>query len=78
MDQIVPFLEKLSGASLGGICVLIIYGSYKGIWVWGSVYRKVETERDMWRGVALKNANLAVDSTSLARSAIALHPGSPS
>ncbi len=58
--------EWLSGTGFPAVLALILYTSYKGIWVWGSVYRKLEAEKNEWKTFALSGTQLASRAVSLA------------
>ena len=47
--------------------ILILIGSYYGIWVWGHQLRKSETECAEWKRMALQSVNLAETSVHMAQ-----------
>jgi hypothetical protein len=67
MGGIVDLVQKLSGASLGTMLILILIGSYKGVWVWGAQLRKTEEESAQWKAMALQAAGLAETSVNIAK-----------
>lgn len=70
MEEVVALLNKLASASFGVLVALILYGSWKGIWVWGrhlaeadarykADLRRVQEEVDWWRSLAVKATGIA-------------------
>lgn len=57
--EFVSLWEKISGAGLATLLGLILFGSWKQIWVWGFQLKAVERDRDFWRASALKGTGLA-------------------
>lgn len=62
----ISLLQYVKDAGLVGMLFLILYGSYKEIWVWGRLYREMKADRDQWKHQALKNTNLAERAVDLA------------
>lgn len=70
MGELLALAQQLGGVGFPTLMVAILYGSYKGWWVWGSAYTKMETEllarltkqeqsTDMWQSAALSGVGLA-------------------
>ncbi len=57
--------EWLSSAGFPALLALILYTSYKGVWVWGSAYRAMEREKNEWKSFALGSTQLAKQAVSL-------------
>ena len=71
MDEVFTLLEKISSVGFPGLLMLILYGSYKGIWVWGepcrAAIKKAEDATAMWQNMALQATGLAEKSTEFAK-----------
>jgi len=64
--------DILAAISQGGLPVfllLIMYGGYKGYWVFGSFYQAMREDRDMWRDIAREAAPIIKSATDLAQAA---------
>jgi hypothetical protein len=48
-----------SKLSLVTLLVLILIGGHLGFWVYGSTYKDMTKDRDEWKTLALKGANVA-------------------
>lgn len=70
MDAIVSLASKLGGAGFGALLLLILWGSWKNIWVWGRdvdrvteryerLLAKSQEEAEWWRSIALKATGIA-------------------
>lgn len=70
-NEILDFAQKLSTVGLSTLLVLILYGGYKGIWVWGHQYQKCDADREQWKSMALHAAGLAETTASIAKTRIA-------
>lgn len=68
--EFLELIQKISGVSFGVLLALILYGSYKGIWVWGRQLQKSETEAAEWKAMALRAAGLAETSVSIAKTSV--------
>jgi hypothetical protein len=66
---IVDLVQKLSGASLATMLILILIGSYKEVWCWGSQLKKAEEESAQWKAMALQAAGIAETSVNIAKRA---------
>lgn len=66
--EVDPFklYEWVSGAGFPALLAFLIYTSYKGVWVWGSVHREVVKEKDEWKNFALNATNLGTKAVTLA------------
>lgn len=64
------FLNKIGGASFATLLVIILWGSWRGIWVWGKDktasetallerVKRTENDRDWWRDIALRTTGIA-------------------
>ena len=51
--------EWASGAGFPALLALILFTSYKGVWVWGHVFRAERKEKEEWKTFALNGMNLA-------------------
>jgi len=65
VNEFIEILTRLSAAGFGTLMAAILYGGYKGVWVWGKDYRKLEEERDRWMHIALRNTLIAEKSTQV-------------
>lgn len=63
MNEFTEFVNRIGTAGFGTLMALILYGSFKGIWVWGKDYRKLEAECDRWMEIALRNTAIAATAT---------------
>lgn len=70
MVEFIEFAQQLSGLGFGTLLVLILYGSYKGMWVWGTQLQKIEADRDQWKEMALELAGVAEKSVSIAKTRV--------
>ena len=68
MEEFTAIAQKLSSVTLSTLLIGILYGSYKGIWVWGSQLRRCEEELAQWKGIAMQSIGLAEKSTNIASS----------
>lgn len=59
MNEAFDIVQKLSGAGLATLLFLIIFGSYKGVWVWGYQLREVKAESEQWKAMAFQAGGLA-------------------
>lgn len=59
MSELSPLIELISKGGLAIVSILIFYGGYKRMWVWGYQLADMERDRDQWRDLALKGTNLA-------------------
>ncbi len=53
----------------GGVVLLLVaalYGGFRGWWYYGAQYRALEKDRDEWKSLALRGANLAETATTIA------------
>jgi hypothetical protein len=57
--DLVALAEKLSGAGLPVLAVLILLGGWKRFWVWGYQLEEMRQERDEWRRMALRGTEFA-------------------
>lgn len=64
------FINKIGGASFATLLIVILWGSWRGIWVWGKDktaaetalqdrIKRTEEDRDWWRGIAVKATGIA-------------------
>lgn len=77
MEEIYTLATKLSGASLGLILLLIIYGGYKRYWVWGYQLEEMRSDRDEWKNMALRGTNLTERAANLTERAVSLATKQP-
>ncbi len=70
MTEVIALARDLSGVGFGTLLVLILFGSYKGYWVWGRqlIEQKADDERRLaialsekakWESIAMKALGLA-------------------
>jgi hypothetical protein len=75
MQEITTLYESLSHIGFPGLLLAILYGSYRGWWVWGKDNREaltnLRTERDEWKTIALRG-------TLAAEVLATMHTGKPS
>lgn len=78
MDDIISFAQKLSGIGWGAMLFVILYGSYKGIWVWGQdVQKRVddyekrlcrsEESSTRWQDIAMRATGLGENAIAIAK-----------
>lgn len=70
MVEAVDIAQKLSGAGLATLLVLIILGSYKGIWVWGYQLQKAEADGQEWKRLAMQGIGMADKAVHIAKSQV--------
>lgn len=63
MDGLIAKLVSDQGLFIGAIALAVI-AYILGWWVSGREHRSVTRDRDFWRNIALKNANIAESVTS--------------
>lgn len=71
--DLLQLAQKLSGASLATLLILILIGGWKKVWVFGYQLNEMEAqvermrlERDGWKELALKATGLAENSVTIA------------
>lgn len=57
MNEVVALAEKLGAVGFPSLLILILYGSYKRIWVWGSQLKEKEVECEQWKTAFLRGAS---------------------
>lgn len=67
MSEAFDLAQKFSSVGFPTLLVLILFGSYKGIWVWGFQLRKAETESAEWKAMALQGMRIAETSVHIAK-----------
>ncbi len=81
MDEFIALVNKLGGASFATLLLLILYGSWKNIWVWSRDVAKVTEryeallhheieEKEFWRNIALRVTGIAEASAVLVKKTI--------
>lgn len=70
MVEILEFAQKLGGVGLGTLLILILYGSYKGVWVWGSQLRKAEADAMEWKTIAFQASGLAETTANIVKARV--------
>jgi hypothetical protein len=70
MTEVLDFAQKLSGLGFGTFLVLILYGSYKGVWVWGRQLHEAKQDVAEWKAMALHAAGLAETTVNIAKTRI--------
>lgn len=73
MTEFTELVNRFGAMGLGTMLAAILYGSFKGIWVWGREYRKLEEDRDRWMHIALRNVGIAEKSTQI-RASLPVEP----
>jgi hypothetical protein len=64
MAELAPLLDILNRGGLVFVAVLILYGGAKRYWVWGYQLREAQSERDEWKAMALRSADISARATS--------------
>lgn len=59
-------LDVITKVGFSGLLVIILYGNYKGIWVWGSELDRERKEKETWKDIALRNSGVAQKSLTIA------------
>lgn len=78
MDEILTIANKLGGAGFATLLLIILYGSWKNIWVWSrdvdklttnyeKLLAKSEEQSQWWRDVAVKATGIAELQGTVAR-----------
>lgn len=67
MSEALALAQKLGSIGFPTLLVLILYGSYKGIWVWGYQLRKAETDGAEWKRMALEGGAALTTAVHLAK-----------
>lgn len=67
MEEFLALAQKLSGIGFGTLLLLILIGSYKGVWCWGYQLQKAEAAAERWQAMALQAAGLAETSVNIAK-----------
>lgn len=62
---VTTILQWLKDYGLLGAAVFILYASFKGYWVWGRDYKKLEYDRDEWKALSLKLGGIAEQATTV-------------
>lgn len=57
--DILTLIDKLSGAGLATLLIVILYGGFKRLWVWGYQLEEMRIDRDRWQQLALKGTALS-------------------
>lgn len=57
MTDVMALAEKLGAVGLPSLLILILYGSYKGVWVWGRQLKDKEVECEQWKTAFLRGAS---------------------
>lgn len=66
MKEAIDLAQKLSGLGFGTFLFIVLYGSYKGIWVWGRQLARAEADLQEWKTMALQAAGLAEKTVTIA------------
>jgi hypothetical protein len=82
-ETLMTLAETTKNLTIAAVLVIIIWGGYKGVWVWGWSHKErvrellnrvaeLETDRDEWKNLAISNMGLLTksveQSTALVRS----------
>lgn len=59
------FLDLAAKVGFSSLLTLILYGSYKRIWVWGSELDACNKEKEAWKELALRNSGIARKSLNM-------------
>jgi hypothetical protein len=70
MEEALTLVNKLGGVSFATLLMVILWGSWKGIWRWGKDFDALEIrlrteravildDRDWWRNIAVRATGLA-------------------
>ncbi len=78
MTEAIELAQKLSSVGFPTLLVIMLFGSYFGVWVWGRFHRetvaqyearlaKAEASAERWQDMALRGAGLAENLGTIAR-----------
>lgn len=78
MDDILTLANKLGGVSFATLLLVILYGSWRHVWVWGRDVAALEAkheaekrvltdDRDWWRNLAVRATGIAETQGQLLR-----------
>lgn len=78
MDELLTLANKLGGVSFATLLLLILYGSWKHVWMWGrdvdalerrhqADMKSITDDRDWWRNVATRATGIAETQGQLLR-----------
>jgi len=57
MNEALEFVGKLGSVGFPTLLMLILYGSYKGVWVWGRQLEEKRIECEQWKVAFLRTAS---------------------
>jgi hypothetical protein len=66
VDIIAAILRLIRDGGAVVTLIGILYGGYRGWWVWGYQYKEVKQDRDEWKSFALASGNLARRAVTIA------------
>lgn len=78
MEEIITLANRIGGVSFATLLIVILYGSWKHVWVWGrdvedmkarhqSEKQAIIDDRDWWRDVATRATGIAETQGQLLR-----------
>lgn len=70
MEEFITIANKLGGVSFATLLLIILAGSWKGVWVWGRDFaaaearykadlQRVQSESNWWRDLAVRATGIA-------------------
>lgn len=78
MAEILTIAQQLSGVSLATLLLVILFSSFRGIWVWGRQLVEMKTEYELRLAKAEKSAEtwqaMALRATGLAETSVGIKP----
>jgi hypothetical protein len=63
--DLMTLAEKLSGAGLATLLIMILVGGWRQYWVFGWQFKQLQDERDEWKRMALRGTDFAERAVSL-------------
>lgn len=70
MPEIIDLAQKLGSVGFPTLLVLILYGSYKRVWVWGRELVEAKADAQEWKTMALQAAGLAETTVNIVKTRI--------
>ena len=58
-SELQPIFDYADRLGVVAMLIVIILGGFRGWWVWGRDYKKMEQEKNDWRNLALSGTELA-------------------
>jgi hypothetical protein len=70
MTELNIILDAIQRGGMPFIVLLILYGGYKEIWVWGRQLKAAEAREEEWKRMVLRSTDLATRATNTAAGAV--------